>query len=103
MKLEEDFGAANMAKTKLAVKVQPGASRNEIVGFVDGALKVRLMAPPVEGKANAALLEVLASALGVRKRDIQIIQGTTGRDKLVVIDGLDSDDVRQLLNEYASS
>lgn len=92
-----------MTKTKLAVKVQPGASRNEIQGFVDGALKVKLMAPPVEGKANEALLELLAGALGLRKRDIEIVQGTTGRDKLVVIDGLGVDEVRLRLNEYAAS
>jgi len=56
---------------------------------VDGALKVRVMAPAVEGAANLALVRLLADELGVARRDVQIVAGATGRHKLVVVDGIE--------------
>ncbi len=72
----------------LAVKVVPRAKRDEIIGVEGDALKVRLTAPPVEGKANEALVKFLASKLGVRRADVEILHGETGRHKLVRIRGL---------------
>jgi len=60
-------------------------------GVVDGVLKVRVMAPAVDGAANAALIRVLADDLEISKRDLQIVAGATGRQKLVVVDGIDPD------------
>jgi uncharacterized protein (TIGR00251 family) len=70
------------------VRVTPRASRNEIAGSQEGVLRVRLCAPPVEGKANKALVAFLASVLGVSKQDIEIVGGHTGRQKVVHVEGI---------------
>ena len=61
--------------------VIPRASRTQPDGVYDGALKVRLHAPPVDGQANQALIEWLADVLGIAKRDISVLRGTTARRK----------------------
>ena len=63
----------------LRLHVQPGARRSEVAGPHGDALKVRLAAPPVDGKANAALLAFLADAFGVPVRDVAIVRGETSR------------------------
>jgi uncharacterized protein (TIGR00251 family) len=72
----------------LEVLVQPRASRTRAVGEHDGRLKVQLAAPPVDGEANAALVSFLADALGVRKADVTIVRGETGRRKTVRVAGV---------------
>lgn len=80
----------------LRVRVQPRASRSEILGWrADGTLSVRLAAPPVEGQANAALATLLAGALALRPSAINVTHGARGRDKLVRVDGLTPAEVRQ--------
>ena len=74
---------------ELRVHVQPRASRNEVVGWREGALAVRLTAPPVEGAANAELIDVLATALGVPKRSVSIVGGERARQKRVHVAGID--------------
>lgn len=74
------------------VRVIPRASRSGIDGTRDGALLVRVNAPPVEGAANAAVVEVLSLALGVPKRNVTIASGTRGRQKRVRIAGMTADD-----------
>ena len=69
------------------VRVQPGASKNEIVEVQQDALKVRISAPPVQGKANKALINFLAKELGVKKSEIEIVSGHTGRIKTIHIIG----------------
>ena len=78
------------------VHVQPRASRSEVVGTHGAALKVRLLAPPVDGAANDALVALLAQELGVPRRDVRIVQGATSRAKVVEIDGTTVDAVRAL-------
>jgi uncharacterized protein (TIGR00251 family) len=73
---------------RLAVKVIPGASRNEICGWLGGTLKVKLSAPPVDGRANDALIGFLAGTLGLPRRAVTLVRGETARQKLVRIDGL---------------
>ncbi|MEZ5424747.1 MAG: DUF167 domain-containing protein [Pyrinomonadaceae bacterium] len=75
------------------VRVVPRASKSEIVGEHDGALKVRLAAPPVEGAANRELIKLLAKSFGVAKSDVGIISGETARTKQVRIDGARSKDL----------
>ena len=65
----------------LKVHVQPGASRNQVLGLHGDALKVRLTAPPVEGKANKACIGVLSEALAIPKARIEIVTGHTSRKK----------------------
>ncbi len=80
----------------LAVRVTPRSAHNEISGVLeDGTVKVRLTAPPVEGKANEALVRFLADILGVAPSKIEIVAGETGRDKLVTVLDLDSDTVNE--------
>ena len=69
----------------LALHVQPGAKRTEVAGLHGDAIKVRLAAPPVEGKANAALLRFLAEAFGVPLRSVTLLHGETSRAKQVRI------------------
>ncbi len=71
----------------LEILVQPRASRTRVVGVHDGRLKIQLAAPPVDGEANAALVEFLAGALRVRKGDVSIVRGETGRRKTVRVAG----------------
>ena len=72
----------------LELLVQPRASRTRVVGEHDGRLKIQLAAPPVDGEANAALVEFLAGALRVRKADVEIARGDTGRRKTVHVAGV---------------
>jgi len=67
------------------VRVVPRSSRACVVGVVGGALKVKLTAPPVEGAANRQLIEVLSDHFGVRKSDIEILKGLSGKNKIVEI------------------
>ena len=70
------------------VRVQPRASKDEVVGFTNGVLRVRLRAPPVEGAANAALIEFLADELGVSRRFVRIVSGIGSRNKVIEVDDL---------------
>lgn len=78
------------------VRVQPRASRSEVVGEQEGALRVRLAAPPVDGAANEALVELLADLLHVAKRDVRIVAGATSRRKVVEVDGVTAERVLAL-------
>ncbi|MEO5335219.1 MAG: DUF167 family protein [Magnetococcus sp. YQC-5] len=69
----------------LLVRVQPRASREQIMGVQEGAIKVALTAPPVDGAANEALRRMLAKAIGVAASRVQVIQGERSRNKLVRI------------------
>ena len=78
----------------LAVRVTPRANQNEIIEITsDGTVKIRLTAPPVDGKANEALIDFLAEILEVPRSKIDIVAGTTGRDKLVSFLDLDVETV----------
>ena len=69
----------------LALHVQPGAKRTQVDGTHGDVLKVRLAAPPVDGKANAELVRFLAEAFGVPRRQVAIVRGETSRQKTVRI------------------
>jgi uncharacterized protein (TIGR00251 family) len=83
-----------------AVRVVPRASRNEIVGVHGDALKVRLTAPPVEGRANEALVVLLAQRLGVRKSQVEIVAGVSSRRKVVCVIGLSGQEVGGRLSQF---
>ena len=88
---------ATAAGVRVTVRVQPRAASNAIVGVHGDALKVRLTAPPVDGAANAALIELLASTFDVPARAITIRSGSSSRTKVVELDGMSVERVRQLL------
>jgi uncharacterized protein (TIGR00251 family) len=82
----------------LAIRITPRASRNEIAEILsDGTIRIRLTAPPAEEKANQALVEFLASVLNVPLKSIEIVAGSTGRDKLVSILDMDAETVHQII------
>lgn len=81
----------------IPIRAVPRAARNALDGVAEGALRVRLAAPPVEGAANKALVAFLAEVLGVPKRDVAIATGERGRRKLVRVAGLTAGEARRRL------
>jgi uncharacterized protein (TIGR00251 family) len=77
----------------ITIQVQPNARRNEVLGFEDGILHLKIAAPPVKGKANRELIEFLSQLLGVSKGSINIERGITGRRKVIAIAGLDREQI----------
>jgi len=88
---------ADSGGTVIKVKVIPRSSRTEILGKENDIYRMKLTAPPVEGKANKAVIELLAEKLGVPKREIEIVSGKTGRLKTIRIRGLTAGEVAQAL------
>ena len=83
---------------RIEFRVTPRAGRNALGGFdAEGRLSVRLAAPPVEGRANAALVTFLAEILGIPARRITIVRGETARVKLVEVEGMTDLELRSLL------
>ncbi len=76
-----------------AVRVVPRSSRSQIAGVEGGALKIKLTAPPVDGAANAALIEFVAEWLGVRRGAVSIVSGGKARNKLVRVNGVTREQV----------
>lgn len=74
-------------RLRLAVRVQPRASRNEIQGVKDGKLRIRTTAAPTDGKANKAVIKLLAGYLGVAPSRINLVHGMTQRNKTFVVEG----------------
>jgi hypothetical protein len=96
-------GKSPSSSTRLAVRVQPGAKANEITGWIADAqgaevLKIRLRAPAVEGKANAALIEFLAQSLHLRPRQITLERGDKSRDKIVLVEGATKEEIKSRLS-----
>ncbi|HEY6897421.1 MAG TPA: DUF167 domain-containing protein [Rhodocyclaceae bacterium] len=81
----------------LSLHIQPGAKKTEIAGLHGDALKIRLAAPPVDGKANEALLAFVAKQLGVAKSRVELISGQTSRAKRVAVAGVDTAEITQKL------
>lgn len=79
------------------VIVQPKSSRDEIAGMHGTRLKIKLTAPPVDGKANAALIAFLAKKLGIAKSRIAITRGETGRKKTLLVHAATEEDIRSAL------
>jgi uncharacterized protein len=81
----------------LTLHIQPGAKKTEIVGLHGEALKIRLASPPVDGKANAALLEFLAKKVGAGRTALELVSGQTSRSKRVRVAGFAAEEVRAAL------
>ncbi|HYH67152.1 MAG TPA: DUF167 domain-containing protein [Urbifossiella sp.] len=81
----------------MAVRAQPGARKNAVVGEHGGALKVAVTAPPEDGRANAALVELLRDWLGLKRSEVDLAAGQTNRNKQVLIRGRSAEEVAALL------
>jgi len=88
---------ATSTGVRIAILVQPRASRSELAGPHGEALKIRLAAPPVDGAANEALIRFLAETLGVPRAALTITSGQGGRRKSVAVTGLSAAEVARLL------
>jgi len=84
-------------QTNITILVQPSARRNEVLGFEDGVLKVKIAAPPVKGRANRELIEFLSQLLKVSKSSITLEKGATSRRKVISINGLSQAEVSKRL------
>ena len=83
--------------TRLRLRVSPGARRSEVVGRHGAAWKIRVAAPPEDGRANTALCRVLADALAVPARAVTVVSGHGSRDKLVEVAGIGPNETEQRL------
>lgn len=81
----------------LQVKVSPGSKHNEVKGVGAGALKVAVTAPPEKGKANEAVVELLADYFALPRREVSILRGHTSRSKVVMLTGASIEDVKAKL------
>ena len=79
----------------LKVRVLPKASRNRVDGYEDGILRLRVTAPPTDGKANTGVIALLAKTLGVSRSKLQIVRGQSSRNKVVSVDTLTGQEVRR--------
>ncbi|HKQ77487.1 MAG TPA: DUF167 domain-containing protein [Blastocatellia bacterium] len=80
-----------------AVRVQPRASKSGVVGELDGALKIRLAAPPVDGAANEELIRLLAKLFNAPRQRIEILSGQTSKNKIVRVSGVPVEEVEKIL------
>jgi uncharacterized protein (TIGR00251 family) len=85
-------------RVKLWLHVYPNAARNELAGFSEGVLRLKVVAPPVRGKANKELIAFLAQTLGLSKGDLTILKGHTSRNKLISIAGLSREELDRRLS-----
>jgi uncharacterized protein (TIGR00251 family) len=74
--------------TRISLKVIPGSSRDDVAGWLEDVLKVRVRAPPERGKANSAVEKLLANALAIPPNTVRIVSGMTGARKIAEIEGL---------------
>ena len=86
----------------VAVRAQPGARKNAILGEHAGALKVAVTAPPEDGRANLALLEVLRDWLGVKRSQVELVGGASSRNKVFLVRGVSIEQLSSLLNSKQS-
>jgi uncharacterized protein (TIGR00251 family) len=89
--------AGSRLAMRIAVRVQPRARRDEIAGERGGALLVRVTAPPVDGKANEAVIRLLARRLGVPRSRVSVVRGVSARDKVIEIEGMEARALRREL------
>ncbi len=92
------WARATEAGVELLVLVQPRASRTRLVGEHDGRVKIALAAPPVDGEANAALLDFIAELLSLRRVDVRLLDGASSRRKRLLVQGVALDRARTLMS-----
>ncbi|MEE8143652.1 MAG: DUF167 domain-containing protein [Planctomycetota bacterium] len=93
IRIEEKDGAL-----LLPVRAHPGASKNQVGGEREGALQVRVSAPPERGRANQAIGKLLAGALGIPRSAVELVRGSTSRDKMFCIRGLTRAELEERLS-----
>ena len=89
--------------TRLTLRVSPGAARSAVVGRHGAGWKIRVNAAPEDGKANAAVVRLLADTLAVPARDVEIVSGRASRDKTVALTGIRPDEIERRLAEASGA
>lgn len=82
---------------RVRLRVVPNARKSEVVGVHGDAIKVKVAAPALDGRANEALLEFIAEKLGVPRRDLELMSGEKSRDKAIAVEGIDEAEARKRL------
>ncbi len=95
------MGKQPRPRANFQVRVQPKASSDQVAGYREGVLQLRVTAPPDKGRANAAAVALLAEALGVAKSRVRIIRGQTSWDKVMTVEDLTPEEVRGILQAGA--
>lgn len=95
--LSEKIIEATEAGVNIRFFIQPKSSKNEIIGPHNGAIKIKLTSPPVDGQANAGLIEFLAKLFKTAKRNVVLVKGETSRQKVVAIQGITLAEAKKLL------
>ncbi|MDI7245878.1 MAG: DUF167 domain-containing protein [Bacillota bacterium] len=90
-------GRTGVERARLSVRVKPRSSVSEVVGVEGGALVVRVAAPPVDGRANRAVCDLVAGLVGVGKSSVTVERGERSRDKVVAVEGISQDRVDEVL------
>jgi uncharacterized protein len=93
----EDFARDVADGCTVSVRVHPGARRNAVGGIHDGAVKISLMTPPVDGRANEALISFVAELRGIPRGRVSLVSGMTGRVKVLGVTGKSAAEVRATL------
>jgi len=88
-----------MADAEISVRLRPRGHRDELEGFVGGVLRVRVTAPPVDGKANRALCKLIAKRAGIAPSRVSVLSGAKSRDKRVRVEGIDAATLAAALRE----
>lgn len=86
----------------LAVRAQPGARKNAVVGEQAGVLKIAVTAPPEDGRANAAITDLLRAWLGLKRSQVELASGPTNRNKVFVIRGVTADELTNMVTQKLS-
>ena len=85
---------------RVVVRVQPNASKNEVLRYLDGVFNVKIAAPPVKGKANQELIRFLSEVLGVSKSKLTIVKGLADRTKVVSVDELTQEQIVKQMEKW---
>ncbi len=90
-----------LSYASIKVRVQPRASKDQVLGFREDVLRLRVTAPPAEGKANDAVVSLLAETLGIAKARVRIVRGHSSREKVVLVESLAQEEVQRRLAALA--
>ena len=90
-----------MSGALISVRVQPGARQDQVAGYSGGVLRVKVAAPPIEGKANEGLLLYMARLLGIRPGQLVILKGARARNKLLRVEGLEQNEAEARFASWA--
>ena len=89
--------------TRITIRVVPGSSKDEVVGWLGDALKVKVRAQPEKGKANGAVIALLAKRLNVPERHLSVFAGHTSRTKVIEIRGMSDDEIQEKLGKLVAN